>query len=247
MKRFHRQTIIVTGAAAGIGLEAAQRFALEGAHVIAADKDIHALTRAVGTSPAGISPHRLDVTDEAEVHSLVDGLERIDVLFNCAGIVASGALLDTTREDWDRSFLVNVTGSFLMAQAVLPKMLSVNRGTILNMASVVSSIKGLPNRCAYGTSKAAVIGLTKSIAADYVSKGIRCNAICPGTVDTPSLRQRLHDTGDFDAAMTAFVARQPMGRLAQADEIAELVLYLTSDAAAFITGQAVAIDGGISI
>jgi 2-keto-3-deoxy-L-fuconate dehydrogenase len=201
----------------------------------------------VGTSPAGISPRRLDVTDEAEVHSLVDGLERIDVLFNCAGIVASGALLDTTRGDWDRSFLVNVTGSFLMAQAVLPKMLSVNRGTILNMASVVSSIKGLPNRCAYGTSKAAVIGLTKSIAADYVSKGIRCNAICPGTVDTPSLRQRLHDTGDFDAAMTAFVARQPMGRLAQADEIAELVLYLTSDAAAFITGQAVAIDGGISI
>ncbi len=201
----------------------------------------------MGTSPAGISPRRLDVTDEAEVHSLVDGLERIDVLFNCAGIVASGALLDTTRGDWDRSFLVNVTGSFLMAQAVLPKMLSVNRGTILNMASVVSSIKGLPNRCAYGTSKAAVIGLTKSIAADYVSKGIRCNAICPGTVDTPSLRQRLHDTGDFDAAMTAFVARQPMGRLAQADEIAELVLYLTSDAAAFITGQAVAIDGGISI
>jgi len=189
----------------------------------------------------------LDVTDADAVRSLVESIDRVDVLFNCAGIVASGSLLETTRADWDRSFLVNATGSFLMAQAVLPKMLACKNGVILNMASVVSSLKGLPNRCAYGASKAAIIGLTKSIAADYVTQGIRCNAICPGTVDTPSLRQRLHDTGDFDGAMQAFVARQPLGRLAGADEITELVLYLASDAAAFITGQAIAIDGGISI
>jgi len=239
--------VIVTGAAAGIGLETSRRLAAEGAQVIATDRDLASLQRTVEDMPDNISPYGVDVTDADAVRSLLESIDRVDVLFNCAGIVASGSLLETTRTDWDRSFLVNVTGSFLMAQAVLPKMLARKNGVILNMASVVSSLKGLPNRCAYGASKAAVIGMTKSIAADYVTQGIRCNAICPGTVDTPSLRQRLHDTGDVDGAMKAFVARQPLGRLARADEIAELVLYLASDAATFITGQAVTIDGGISI
>jgi len=245
--RFDQKTAIVTGAAAGIGLETSCRLAAEGAQVIATDRDLASLQRAVEYMPDHISPYGVDVADADAVRRLLESIDRVDVLFNCAGIVASGNLLETTRADWDRSFLVNVTGSFLMAQAVLPKMLARKNGVILNMASVVSSLKGLPNRCAYGASKAAVIGMTKSIAADYVTQGIRCNAICPGTVDTPSLRQRLLDTGDFDGAMKAFVARQPLGRLARADEIAELVLYLASDAATFITGQAVAIDGGISI
>ena len=204
------------------------------------------LATALSDCPGDILPQVLDVTDADAVADTIGALSRVDVLFNCAGIVANGALLETSRSDWDRSFLVNVTGSFLMAKAALPKMLA-EGGVIVNMASIVSSQKGLPNRFAYGASKAAVIGMTKSIAADYVTRGIRCNAICPGTVDTPSLRQRLADTGDAETAMKAFVARQPMGRLANAREIADLVLFVASDSAAFITGQALAIDGGISI
>ena len=247
MNRFDGQCVVVTGAAAGIGLAAAQQFAEEGAHVLAIDRDLDALRAGLGQTPFNVELAPVDVTDETAIAGAVSSFENVQILFNCAGIVASGTLLETSREDWDRSFLVNATGSFLMARAVLPSMLGRGGGAIINMASIVSSEKGLPSRFAYGASKAAVIGMTKSIAADYVSQGIRCNAICPGTVETPSLHQRLRDTGDFDAAMKAFVARQPMGRLAQADEIAALVLYLASDAAAFVTGQAVAIDGGISI
>lgn len=247
MKRFENKTIVVTGAAAGIGLEAVRGFSAEGGDVLAIDRDEDTLERALAGVTGSVTPAPLDVTDEDAVTAALAALPRINILFNCAGIVANGSLLETSRADWDRSFLVNVTGGFLLAKAALPKMLTAGGGVILNMASIVSSEKGLPNRFAYGASKAAVIGMTKSIAADYVTRGIRCNAICPGTVDTPSLRQRLADTGDYDAAMKAFVARQPMGRLARAQEIADLVLYLASDSAAFMTGQAIAIDGGISI
>jgi len=246
MNTLSGKTIVVTGAAAGIGRAAAERFAELGAHVIATDRDPETLG-GLAKAAYNIDTLVLDVTDTEAVSRIVGAFDRIDVLFNCAGIVVNGTVLESTRDVWDQTFLVNVTGSFLMVKAALPKMLDQGSGAIINMASIVSSEKGLPNRFAYGASKAAVIGMTKSIAADYVTRGIRCNAICPGTVDTPSLQRRLEETGDYAAAKKAFVGRQPMGRLGRAEEIAELAVYLASDAAAFMTGQAIAIDGGISI
>jgi 2-keto-3-deoxy-L-fuconate dehydrogenase len=168
----------------------------------------------------------------------------LDILFNCAGMVPAGTILDCTEEDWSHAFDLNCAAMFRTAKAALPGMLARGGGVIINMASVASSIKGVPNRFAYGTTKAAVIGLTKAIAADFVAQGIRCNAICPGTVDTPSLHERLHATGDYTAAWKAFVARQPMGRLGKPEEIAALALYLASEEAAYTTGQAYVIDGG---
>ena len=187
------------------------------------------------------------MTDRRSIFSLVEDIGPIDVLFNCAGMVATGTVLDCSDEEWGRSLDVNVTGMFRLIQAFLPGMLEHGGGSIINMASVVGAPKGAPNRCAYATSKAAVVGLTKSVAADYVALGIRCNAICPGTIKTPSLNDRLHATGDYESALASFRERQPMGRLGQPAEIAALALYLASDESAFMTGQCVVIDGGWSI
>jgi 2-keto-3-deoxy-L-fuconate dehydrogenase len=178
---------------------------------------------------------------------VVAGAGRIDILFNCAGFVASGSILDCSEEEWARSLDLNVTSMFRLTRAVLPQMIARRNGSIINMSSVASSIKGVTNRCAYSMTKAAVIGLTKSIAADFVTKGIRCNAICPGTVDTPSLHQRLQATGDYEASLRAFVARQPMARLGSASEIAAMALYLASDESVFTTGQCHVVDGGWSL
>jgi 2-keto-3-deoxy-L-fuconate dehydrogenase len=243
--RLKGKTILLTAAAAGIGRASATRMAMEGARVIATDIDKDGLLSLAKDLP--IEARQLDVTDSRAIEVLATEVGPIDVLFNCAGIVPTDTVLDCSTEAWERVFSLNVTSCFRMIQAILPGMLARNRGSIINMASVVSSLKGAPNRFSYGVTKAAVIGITKSVAADFVSRGIRCNAICPGTVDTPSLQQRLQATGDYAKARREFVARQPMGRLGHADEIASLVAFLASDESAFITGQAYAVDGGWSM
>jgi 2-keto-3-deoxy-L-fuconate dehydrogenase len=196
---------------------------------------------------ANVRAARLDVLDKNAIEAFVQGIPALDVLFNCAGVVHNGAALQASDEDLDFAFHLNVRAQFHMIQAVLPGMIAQGGGSIINMASVCSSIKGLPSRCVYGTTKAAVIGLTKSVAADYVTQGVRCNAVCPGTVDTPSLAERINAYADPVQARKDFIARQPMGRLAQAEEIAPLVVFLASGESRFVTGQAYAIDGGISI
>ena len=229
---------LITGAGAGIGRATAEAFLREGARVVATDRDPAAL--------AGLAAEQraLDVTDPAAVSALAAALGRIDILVNCAGFVETGTLLDNDEAQWTRSFEVNVFAMARVIKAFLPAMLGGGGGAIVNIASVAGSLKGVPGRCIYGASKAAVIGLTKSVAIDFIARGIRCNAICPGTVDTPSLQQRLADTGDYAAARAAFNARQPMGRLGAAEEIAAMALYLASDAGAFATGQTFVIDGG---
>ena len=234
---------LVTAAGAGIGRASVLRLAAEGAQVIATDIDEAALAGFEGP----VTTRRLDVTDGGEIEQLAAAVGPLDVLFNCAGVVPSGSVLDCEDADWARTLEVNVTSCFRMIRALLPAMLTGGGGSIINMASVVSSLKGAPNRFAYGATKAAVIGITKSVAADFVGQGIRCNAICPGTVDTPSLQARLRATGDYDQARRQFEARQPMGRLGTAEEIAGMVAYLASDDASFVTGQAFAIDGGWSM
>jgi 2-keto-3-deoxy-L-fuconate dehydrogenase len=247
--RLKGKTALVTAAGQGIGQASALALAAEGAQVWATDVNPKLLERYAGVS--GVQTAVLDVLDKAAIGRFVATLPPLDVLFNCAGFVHNGTLLQATDEEWDFAFNLNARAQFWMIQAVLPRMLEKTAAggaaSIINMASVCSSIKGLPNRFLYGASKAAVIGLTKSVAADYVGQGIRCNAICPGTVDTPSLQERINAYEDPVQARKNFIARQPMGRLAQAHEMAPLVVFLASDESAFVTGQAYAIDGGITI
>ena len=239
MKRLTGKTVLATASGAGIGLSTVLRMRDEGARVIATDINtdlIHAID--------GLDVRQLDVTDSSAINAVVKDIGQIDILFNCAGIVHAGNILEATEDELDFAFTLNVKTMFHTIRAVLPKMLAAGNGSIVNMASVASSIKGVPNRFAYTSSKAAVIGLTKSVAADYVTNGIRCNAICPGTVDSPSLHARLKATGDFEKAMKQFVARQPMGRIGAPEEIAALAVYLASDEARFTTGTTHVIDGG---
>jgi len=229
--------VLVTAAAQGIGRASAEAFARAGASVLATDINETALEGLAGCDAA-----RLDVLDAGSVAAVCAAAGPVDVLFNCAGIVHGGTVLECTQEELDFAYDLNVKAMVRMVQAVLPGMLERRSGAILNMSSVASSVKGVPNRFVYSTTKAAVLGLTKAIAADYVAQGIRCNAICPGTVQSPSLDERLAATGDYDAARADFVARQPMGRIAAAQEIADLAVYLA--AATYTTGQACCIDGG---
>lgn len=236
---------LVTAAGQGIGRATALAFAAEGASVVATDLDAAKLATLTGR---GISVARLDVLDAAAIVEATRQAGPVDILFNGAGFVHQNDALSWTEEEWDLAFDLNVRSMARLIRAVLPSMLERKSGTIVNMASAAGSIKGVANRFLYGTTKAAVIGLTKSVAADYVARGIRCNCICPGTVDTPSLGDRVAanaaQMGGLDAARSAFVARQPMGRLATAEEIAALAVYLAADESGFMTGQAVVIDGG---
>jgi 2-keto-3-deoxy-L-fuconate dehydrogenase len=239
MGKLTGKTVLITAAAQGIGRASAELLASEGARVVATDINVDVLK-----DVANCERVRLDVLDGDAIVQLARDIGTIDVLFNCAGYVHAGTILDCDDRAWEFSFALNVTAMYRMIRAFLPGMLQAGGGTIINMASVASSVKGVPNRFAYCSSKAAVIGMTKAIAADFVGRGIRCNAICPGTIQTPSLDQRLQATGDYQAAQAAFIARQPMGRLGRPEEIAELVLYLASDASSFTTGVAHVIDGG---
>ena len=238
------KTALVTAAANGIGRASAQALAARGARVVATDIDADALA---SVADDRIETRRLDVMDADAVARLATELPACDILVNCAGWVHDGTILDCDETAWDRSFALNAKSMYRVIRAVLPGMLDRGAGSIVNIASIVSSEKGAPRRFAYGASKAAIIGMTKSIAADFVKDGIRCNAICPGTVQSPSLEDRLHATGDFDKALAAFKDRQPMGRLGRPEEIAEMVCYLAGDGAGFTTGQAFAVDGGWSI
>lgn len=240
--RLENKTALVTGAAKGIGRATALRFSEEGARVIACDIDEDKLHKLHGE--CGCDIRMLNVCDAAAISELALEIKNVNVLFNCAGYVHSGTILDCEETDWQHSLDINVTSMYRIIKAFLPAMINTGNGSIINMSSVASSIKGVPNRFAYGMSKAAVIGLTKSVAADFVGNGIRCNAICPGTVQTPSLEERLRSTGDYETTRAAFIARQPMGRIGSAKEIAELALYLAGDESSYTTGTVHIIDGG---
>ena len=234
---------MITAAAQGIGRATVEAFAQAGARVIATDVNESKLEEL--KSIAGVETHQLDVLDEQGVGKLFSTLGTVDTLFNCAGVVHSGTILDCTAQEMDFAYDLNVKGMVRTIRAVLPGMIAQGGGSIINMSSVAGSIKGVPNRFVYGITKAAVIGLTKAVAADFVGQGVRCNAICPGTVETPSLQDRLRAQGDYDKARAAFIARQPIGRLGSPAEIADLALYLAT--ATYTTGQIHIIDGGWSI
>jgi 2-keto-3-deoxy-L-fuconate dehydrogenase len=242
--RLAGKTAFVTAAGQGIGRSTALAFAAAGAKVVATDLDASKLA---GLASHGIATHRLDVTDKAAITALAKQIGAVDIVFNCAGFVHHGTILDCGDKDWDFSFDINVRSMFWVIQALLPAMLESGGGSIINMSSAASSVRGLPNRFVYGTTKAAIIGLTKSVAADFIKRGIRCNAIAPGTVATPSLDDRIAAQGGDDAVRRAFIDRQPMGRLGTPEEIAALAVYLASDEASFTTGTVQIIDGGLSL
>ncbi|HYG87292.1 MAG TPA: SDR family oxidoreductase [Azospirillum sp.] len=241
--RLKGKTALITAAGQGIGRASALAFAHEGARVLATDINEAALAALAKENPA-IEVRRLDVRDTSAVGALATEAGAVDALFNCAGFVHHGTVLECTEEQWDFAFDLNVKSMYRMIQAFLPAMLEAGGGSIINMSSGASSIKGAPNRFAYGTTKAAVIGLTKSVAADFITRGVRCNAICPGTVQTPSLDERIAAQGDLEKTRAAFIARQPLGRLGRPEEIAALAVYLASDESSFTTGAIHVIDGG---
>ena len=245
VQRLAGKTALITAARQGIGLATAELFAKEGARVIATD------IRTESLEGKAFEVKRLDVRDPQAINALAQEIGAIDVLFNCAGFVHAGSILEASEEDWDFAFDLNAKAMYRTIRAFLPKMLEKGGGSIINMSSAASSVKGVPNRFVYGASKAAVIGLTKAVAADFVTRGVRCNAICPGTVESPSLKDRIAEQAQAQGAtveqiQAAFVARQPMGRVGRAEEIAALALYLGSDESSFTTGQIHIIDGGWS-
>lgn len=251
--KLHRKVTIITGAAAGIGEAAARLFGREGARLVLVDVDAEGLgklTEELEPSGAMVLEITGDVADPAVCRKVVDRAAnqfgRIDILFNNAGIVLNGSLLECTEGDWDRTMGVNLKSMYLMCREAIPLMRKQGSGCIINMSSIAGT-NGIPNRGVYSVSKAGVIGLTRSLAADFVQEGIRVNCICPATVDTPSLRQRIASSPDPEAALRAFIARQPMGRIARAEEIASMALYLASDDSAFMTGQAIVMDGGMKL
>jgi 2-keto-3-deoxy-L-fuconate dehydrogenase len=243
--RLSDKVAFITAAGQGMGRAAAIAFATEGAQVWATDINAALLTSLESTS--GIKTRVLDVTDGAAIERLAAEVGDIDVLFNCAGYVHAGTIMECTERDWDRSFDINAKAMYRTIRAFLPGMLKKGKGSIINMSSICSSVRGLPNRFAYGASKAAVIGLTKTLAADYVRQGIRCNAVCPGTIDTPSLADRINALPDPEQARKDFIARQPMGRLGTVDDLVPLFVYLASDESTFATGVAFSVDGGMTI
>ncbi len=247
-RRLAGKTALVTAAAQGIGRAIALAFAAEGAEVFATDLNAAKLAEIAGP---GLKTGALDVMDPQAIAALAERLGPLDILMNCAGFVHQGSVLEATEAEWDFAFDLNVRSMFRTIRTFLPGMIGKGGGSIINIASVASSVKGIPNRFAYGASKAAVIGLTKSVAADFVKQGIRCNCLCPGTVQSPSLDDRIAANaaaaGSLQAARDAFVARQPMGRLGTAEEVAALAVYLASDDSVFMTGQALVIDGGITL
>lgn len=243
MGRLQGKTVLVTASGQGIGRASALAMAREGAQVIATDVNPDTLQ---DLAKQGLETRVLNVLDQTQISATFAEIATPDVLFNCAGFVANGTILDCDEESWDFSLNLNVKAMYRMCKAVLPGMVARGHGNIINMASAVGSIIAAPNRFVYGVTKAGVIGLTKSIAADFVAKGIRCNAVCPGTVETPSLHDRMRASGDFETARKAFLARQPMGRMATAEEIAGLVVFLASDESSYCTGSAHMVDGGWS-